>query len=107
MNQLFKSQLGRLRIISYLEGISLLILLFIAVPLKYYGHDPSLVKAMGPVHGALFLWFIFNTLSVGVAEQWKFKNTTWKVLVACIIPFGTFYIDRHVLRKADATLSKK
>lgn len=107
MNNLFKSSLGRLRIISYLEGISLLILLFIAVPLKYYGHDPSLVKAMGPIHGALFLWFIFNTLSVGVAEHWKLKETTWKVLIACIIPFGTFYIDRHLLRKMEATLSKK
>jgi integral membrane protein len=107
MNNLFKSPLGRLRMIGYLEGISLLILLFIAVPLKYYGHDPSLVKAMGPVHGALFLWFILNTLSVGVAQQWKFKDKTWKVLVACIIPFGTFYIDRLILRKADVTLSKK
>jgi integral membrane protein len=101
MYHLFTTQLGRLRIIGYLEGISLLILLFIAVPLKYYGHDPSLVKAMGPIHGALFVWFVLNTLSVGVQQQWKFKDTTWKVLVACVIPLGTFYIDRHFLKKAD------
>jgi integral membrane protein len=101
MYHLFTTQLGRLRIIGYLEGISLLILLFIAVPLKYYGHDPSLVKAMGPIHGALFLWFVLNTLSVGVQQQWKFKDTTWKVLVACVIPLGTFYIDRHFFKKAD------
>jgi integral membrane protein len=107
MLHLFKSQLGRLRVIGYLEGISSLILLFIAVPFKYYGHDPSLVKALGPVHGALFLWFVFNTLSVGVEQQWKFRDTTWKVLLACIIPFGTFYIDRHILQKAEVTLSKK
>lgn len=99
MKNLLQSNTGRLRIIAFLEGISLLILIFIAVPLKYFGHDPSLVKAMGPIHGALFLLFIFNTLSVGVEQQWKFKTTTWKVLIACIIPFGTFYIDSRILRK--------
>ena len=99
MKNLFQSNAGRLRIIAFLEGISLLILIFIAVPMKYFGHDLSLVKAMGPIHGALFLLFVFNTLSVGVEQQWKFKTTTWKVLLACIIPFGTFYIDSRILRK--------
>lgn len=101
MKNLLQSNTGRLRIIAFLEGISLLILIFIAVPLKYFGHDPSLVKAMGPIHGALFLLFVFNTLSVGVEQQWKFKATTWKVLIACIIPFGTFYIDSRILRKIE------
>lgn len=100
MFTLLKTQLGRLRIISYLEGISLLTLLFIAVPLKYLGKDPSLVQAVGPVHGALFLWFILNTLSVAVEQNWKFRSTTWKVLVACLIPFGTFYVDRRFLQKS-------
>lgn len=101
MIHLFKTQLGRLRIISYLEGISLLILIFVAVPLKHFYHSPQLVQAMGPVHGVLFLLFIFNTISVGVQEKWRFQETTWKVLIACIIPFGTFYIDRHILIKAE------
>jgi len=100
MFTLLKTQLGRLRIISYLEGISLLTLLFIAVPLKYVGKDPSLVQAIGPVHGALFLWFILNTLTVAVEQNWKFRSTTWKVLVACLIPFGTFYVDRRFLQKS-------
>ena len=99
MFSIFKSQLGRLRIISYLEGTSLLILLFIAVPLKYFGQNPALVKAVGPVHGALFLWFILNTLMVAIEQHWNFRDTTWKVLLACMIPFGTFYIDHQVLRK--------
>lgn len=99
MVQLFKTNIGRLRIIGMLEGLSLLVLLFVAVPLKHYGADPSLTKIMGPVHGALFLLYVFNALSVGIALQWSFKTTTWKVLVACLIPFGTFYIDRNILRK--------
>lgn len=98
MNHLIKTNTGRLRIIGFLEGISLLLLLFVAMPMKYIFHYPEGTKIMGSIHGALFLLFIFNTLSVGVEQGWKFKVTTWKVLLACIIPFGTFYIDRKILR---------
>ena len=97
MKQFFNTSLGRLRLIGFLEGISLLVLVFIAVPIKYSLEDPSLVKLMGPIHGALFLLFVFNTLNVGVEQKWKFNQTTWKVLLACLIPFGTFYIDRKIL----------
>lgn len=99
MQTLLKTSIGRLRLIGYIEGLSLLVLLFIAVPLKYAADNPSLSKIMGPLHGALFLLFIFNTLSVGVEQQWKFRQTTYKVMLACIIPFGTFYIDRKILSK--------
>lgn len=98
MKQLFSTRIGRLQLLGYLEGISLLLLLFVAVPLKYGGHNPALVHALGPVHGILFLWYIIQTLSIGVEKSWAFQTTTWKVLVACIIPFGTFYIGRQ-LRK--------
>ncbi|MDQ1162563.1 integral membrane protein [Chryseobacterium sp. SORGH_AS 447] len=99
MIHLFKTKIGRLRMIAILEGISLLVLVFIAVPLKYGFDNPSLVKMMGPVHGSLFLLFLFTTLSVGVEQGWKFKEITWKVLLACVIPFGTFYIDHKILRR--------
>lgn len=99
MIHLFKTKIGRLRIIGYLEGISLLVLICVAVPLKYYFNNPNLSKALGPIHGAIFLLFLFNTLSVGVEQNWKFKTTTWKIILACFIPFGTFYIDNKILRK--------
>lgn len=99
MINLFKTKTGRLRIIGFLEGISLLILVFIAVPMKYALGNPMGSTIIGPIHGALFLLFVFNTLSVGVEQNWTFKTTTWKVLLACIIPFGTFYIDRNILSK--------
>ncbi|MCT2563827.1 DUF3817 domain-containing protein [Chryseobacterium herbae] len=99
MRHLLKTKIGRLRILAILEGISLLTLVFIAVPMKYWLGNPALVKMMGPIHGTLFLLFLFNTLSVGVEQQWKFKETTWKVILACFIPFGTFYIDNKILSK--------
>ena len=101
MHSFFQSKIAQLRLLGLLEGISLLALVFIAVPVKYLGGDPGLVRAIGPVHGILFLLFVFSALSVGVEYEWKFRTTTWKVLLACIIPFGTFYIDRTILRKMD------
>ena len=103
MLKFFKTKVGRLRVVALLEGLSLLILVLIAVPLKYAYHDPSLVKTMGPIHGFLFLFFVINTISVGVEYNWKFQETTWKVLLACIIPFGTFYVDYTILSKIHTT----
>jgi integral membrane protein len=99
MLQLIRTNIGRLKLIGYAEGISLLLLLVVAVPMKYIANDPAMVKAIGPVHGALFLLYVFNTLSVGVEHKWKFSQTTWKLLLACMIPFGTFYIDRYILER--------
>ena len=97
MKKYFTTNIGRLRLLGYLEGISLLILVLVAVPLKYGYGDPSWVKAVGPWHGALFLLFVVNTLSLSIEQRWKFSTTTGKVLLACIIPFGTFYVDRKIL----------
>ena len=96
MKKYFNSSVGRLRLLGFLEGTSLLLLVLIAVPMKYWMDDHSLVKSIGPVHGALFLLFVFNALQVGVEQKWKFMGTTMKVLIAC--PFGTFYIDKKILK---------
>lgn len=99
MLQLFQTRTGRLRLLGFLEGLSLLVLVCIAVPAKYIYDNPSLTKAIGPVHGAIFLVFMLNAISVGIEQHWKFKTTTWKILVACFIPFGTFYIDHVIFKK--------
>jgi integral membrane protein len=93
----------RLRLLAFLEGTSLILLVFIAVPLKHFGDDPMLVKIIGPIHGALFLFFVFQTMMVAIEQQWSFQSRTWKVLIACLIPFGTFYIDRKILSKLAGT----
>ena len=99
MKHFFNSSIGRLRLLAILEGLSLLVLVFVSVPLKYIFGVTQLSSVLGPIHGVLFLLFIFNTIGAGIEYNWKFKQTTWKVLIACIIPFGTFYIDRKILSK--------
>ncbi|TGD79614.1 DUF3817 domain-containing protein [Hymenobacter wooponensis] len=94
---MLKSPIGRLRLLGYAEGLSLLLLIGVAVPLKYFYHDPTLVRALGPVHGAMFLLFIVNSLRIGLEDRWP-AATLGKVLLSCVVPFGTFYAD-HVLLK--------
>jgi integral membrane protein len=81
-----------LRVISYLEGISYILLLFIAVPIKYYANDPSIVKLLGMPHGLLFVAFVILSLVNSKKYNWSFIKTI-VVLISSIIPFGTFYVD--------------
>lgn len=106
MNQFLTSNIGRLRLLAFLEGLSLLILVFVSVPLKYGLGITQLSSFVGPIHGMLFLLFVFNTISVGTEYAWKFKQTTWKVLLACVIPFGTFYIDRKILKPLHENIGR-
>lgn len=99
MKHFFNSSIGRLRLLAIVEGLSLLVLVFVSVPLKYIFGITRLSSVLGPIHGVLFLLFVVNTIGVGIEYKWKFRQTTWKVLLACIIPFGTFYIDRKILSK--------
>ena len=94
---MLKSPIGCLRLLALAEGLSLLLLVGVAVPLKHWFGNPDLVRMLGPVHGLLFLLFVLNTLRVGVEHNWRFATTTWKVLLACLIPFGTFYVDYTIL----------
>jgi integral membrane protein len=96
--RIFTDPLGRLRILSWLEGTTLLALVFIAVPMKYFLHESWLVGLLGPIHGSAFMLFLLSALNVGVSRRWKFRQTTWKLILACFIPFGTFYIDHDFLK---------
>lgn len=92
MLNLFKTSLGRLRVIGFLEGISFLVLLGIAMPLKYYYDQPEMVKHTGRAHGLLFVLYVILVIQVAYELNWNWKKVTL-ALVASVIPFGTFYAD--------------
>ena len=85
------------RIISFLEGTSYLLLLFIATPIKYFQDDPQYVKMLGMPHGLLFIAYLVIAYLIKDEMQWDNK-TFLNVLLASIIPFGTFYIDKKYMR---------
>jgi integral membrane protein len=85
------------RIISVLEGVSYILLLFIATPIKYFVGIDSYVKLLGMPHGLLFIAYVMLAFVLKYELDWKHK-TFAAVLLASIIPFGTFYIDKKYLR---------
>ena len=86
------------RIVALLEGVSYILLLFIATPIKYFGNDPQYVKLLGMPHGLLFIVYITLAIILKNDFQWNTKQFLI-VLVASIIPFGTFYIDKVYLKE--------
>lgn len=82
------------RKIAFAEGISFLILLLIAMPLKYFAGIPMAVTIFGGLHGALFIAFVIlaREVKTGGNKDWKWLG---RALLASVVPFGTFYMDRY------------
>lgn len=89
--------LKTLRLVGLLEGISFLLLLFIAMPMKYMFDNPILVKYVGMGHGVLFILFLLVLFIVCEKEKLSLKVFLMG-LIASILPFGPFVFD-HKLKK--------
>jgi len=84
--------LGRLRLVAFIEGVSFLILLFVAMPLKYFFEQPQAVRVVGSVHGFLFVAYILMVFITKVEHEWS-ASKTLRLLLISMIPFGNFYAD--------------
>ena len=90
-----KNPIPFLRKIALLEAVSFLLLLFIAMPLKYALDMPLAVKVTGWIHGALFMIFCVALLQTMLAAKWPISRSAM-VFIAALIPFGPFVIDRRM-----------
>lgn len=97
LKPLLASTLGRFRIIAFLEGISLLLIFFVSMPLKYLADIPEPNMVIGMAHGILFLLYIAFLILVKMEHNWSFKKTALAFL-ASLIPFGTFYADKWLFQ---------
>ena len=97
--------LNLLRKVGLLEGLSLLLLLFIAMPLKYIWQQPAAVKIIGWAHGVLFVLFMLLLLRVYDQKSWPFKKLIVG-FIAAFLPFGTFFFDRQLKKEADVALTQ-
>lgn len=85
-------------IIAILEGLSLLFLIFVAMPLKYYGGQHLPVYYGGWAHGGLFLAYIFALIPAAHVNRWSLLIFL-AGLFASVIPFGTFAFEWYVKRR--------
>ena len=86
---------ARLRTIAFLEGISYLLLLFIAMPLKYLAGMPMAVRIVGSLHGVLFVW-LFLLIAQGYFRRQKDFAWSFRIAIASLIPFAMFFIDARL-----------
>ncbi|MCP2334954.1 DUF3817 domain-containing protein [Actinomadura rupiterrae] len=86
-----------LRIVSVAEAVSFLVLLLVAMPIKYLGDAPVAVQIMGPIHGVLFLAYVALVLAGRQATGWDTKRTLL-ALIASVLPVAPFFVERNWLR---------
>lgn len=85
------------RWLSISEGISFLLLLFVAMPLKYIWEMPVFVKVTGMAHGVLFIAYILGAVLMYDKMKWSFKDLA-VIMLCAVLPFGPFYVDSKYLK---------
>lgn len=93
---------SRFRLISFIEGLSYLILIFIAMPLKYLAGYPLAVKIVGMAHGVLFILFVIALIMASKRYKWKFLS--FQLFVYSLIPFGFILIEKIIMKNPPKKL---
>lgn len=90
--------LGRVRLLGLIEGWSFVLLVFVAMPLKYLAGYPQAVSVVGMAHGVLFIALVGAALQAQVEdESWPLSRTVW-VCVGALLPFGPFVVEAKLLK---------
>lgn len=95
---MLRTSIGRLRIISITEAISYLILLGIAMPLKYIWGDPVAVRMVGMLHGILFCIFCAALLDAMLTQKWSLKPPFW-IFMASLVPFAPIWVEKWLKKQ--------
>jgi integral membrane protein len=96
-----RTELRRLRLVSLVEGSTLVLLVLVAVPLKHFAGVTQATRIMGPIHGLAFLAYVWLLIQAVSAGGWSRRETV-RLLVAAFIPFGAFANERLIRRRERA-----
>ncbi len=92
------SYINKFRLISLLEGVSFLLLLFVAMPLKYHYGIPQATTVMGWTHGLLFMAYCYMAMNVSARQGWS-GGFSGLVILAGMVPFACFLLERRLKRE--------
>lgn len=101
-----RAALTRYRVMAYVVGAMLLVLLLVAMPLKYFADSEGVISVVGPLHGFLYAVYLLATLDVGTKSLWTFRRTVG-VMLAGTIPFLSFVAERRVTDDVHAQLASR
>ena len=93
-----RGALTRYRVMAYVVGVWLIVLVLVAVPLKYLADQPRLVEIVGPVHGFLYMAYLVTVLDLAFRARWPAVRTVL-VMLAGTVPFVSFVAERKVRRE--------
>ena len=99
-----RDQLRRMRLVSLLEGTTLVTLVFVAAPLKHLAGYGGVTSVLGPIHGMAFLLYVWMLIRTAVGGDWS-KSELVRMAVAALVPFGAFVTER-ALRRREAALAE-
>ena len=100
LDKLFTTPPGRFRLVAALEGISFLVLLCIAMPLKYIWGQPQMVQSVGMAHGVLFVLYVVGVVLCREMLGWNLRQTGLAMALS-VVPFGTFYVTARMMPKKE------
>ncbi|QSR85139.1 DUF3817 domain-containing protein [Methylacidimicrobium sp. B4] len=98
-----RTLIRRLRLASLLEGFTLLLLLFVAVPAKHLFGHPMAVRVVGSVHGLFFLFFLWSLIAAASAGGWS-RGELVRIFIGAFIPFGVF-LNAPLLKQKELVVT--
>lgn len=96
------SEIRRFRMTALAEGSSFLLLLLVAMPMKYLMGMPRVVTVVGAIHGILFLAYVAQLAILRTKHQWD-NRFSFYAFLASLLPFGPFLFDKYLREKESAT----
>jgi integral membrane protein len=97
--------LTRYRVMAWVTGAMLLVLVLVAMPLKYWADSTTLISIVGPLHGFLYIGYVISAIDLAARRRWPVLRTLG-VLLAGIVPFATFYAEHRVWQSEHAALEQ-
>lgn len=100
-----RNALIRYRVMAYVVGVLLVVLVCVGVPLKYWGHNDSVVNATGIAHGWLYMLLIITAIDLGRRARW----TWWRLLAIALagtVPFVTFVAEHYATKDVKVKLAR-
>ncbi|WP_105483819.1 DUF3817 domain-containing protein [Abditibacterium utsteinense] len=94
---------SRLRLLGLTEGLSFILLMFIAMPLKYGFNQPKPVRIFGSLHGGLFVIYVLAVVGIALVQKWRLARMILALAIS-VIPFGPFLFDKRLQHEADSQI---
>lgn len=96
-----RSSFLRYRVMAFVTGTLLVLLVFVAIPIQLWGHNKGPVAVIGTAHGFLFMVYLLTALDLGVRRRWAWLKLGL-IMIAGTVPFASFYAENRIRHEIDA-----